>query len=114
MTRELLRSQATLLGDEGIYDRPITRADCVNGPRPCGFLACRHHLAVDVNPQTGSIKTNHPHLELDELTDSCSLDVADRGEATLEIVAQKLNITRERVRQIEIIGLHKLKLVVIR
>lgn len=35
------------------------------------------------------------------MQDSCSLDVADRGGVTLEEVAPLMNITRERVRQIQ-------------
>lgn len=42
-----------------------------------------------------------PTLELEEMPATCSLDVADEGGATLEQVALCLNITRERVRQIE-------------
>jgi len=39
--------------------------------------------------------------ELWTLSETCSLDVAARGGSTLEEVAGFLNITRERVRQIE-------------
>src|SRR5215831_5555094 len=40
--------------------RPKTRAECVNGPRPCQFVSCKHNLYLDVNPETGSIKLNFP------------------------------------------------------
>jgi hypothetical protein len=80
--------------------RPRTRADCIEGPRPCPFIGCRHHLFMDVTP-AGSIKFNYPGLEPDELERSCSLDVADAGEFTLEEVGRAMNLTRERVRQIE-------------
>jgi len=36
---------------------------------------------------------------------SCALDVADRGGATLEEVGALINVTRERVRQIEVMAL---------
>lgn len=39
-------------------------------------------------------------LALDEMTDTCALDVADRGEHTLEEVGEVLGVVRERVRQI--------------
>lgn len=91
------------------YDRPRTRADCINGPRPCLFVACKHHLYLDVNPATGSIKINFPDKEPWELEDSCALDVAERGGITLEEVGEILNLTRERVRQLEVEGLQKLK-----
>lgn len=87
--------------------RPRTRADCVAGPRPCPFAGCRHSLLIEVNPATGSVKLIH---ELDTATDTCSLDVADRGGLSLEEVGQLTNVTRERIRQIEVRGLALLKL----
>lgn len=92
------------------YPRPQTRAECRESQRPCPFVACRHHLYLDVNPETGSIKLNFPHLELWELKDTCSLDVADRGGVTLEEVGEIMNLTRERIRQVEVRGLLRLKM----
>jgi hypothetical protein len=92
-----------------VYDRPRTRAECVNGPRPCLFVACKHHLYLDVNPETGSIKVNFPDKEPWDLADTCALDVAERGGVTLEEVGELLNLTRERVRQVEVEGLQKLR-----
>lgn len=40
--------------------------------------------------------------------DTCVLDVADRGGLTLEDTGARLDITRERVRQIEVAALPKL------
>jgi hypothetical protein len=91
------------------YERPRTRADCKDGPRPCLFVACKHHLFLDVNPETGSIKINFPDKEVWELEETCALDVAERGGVTLEEVGDILNLTRERVRQVEVTGLQKLK-----
>jgi len=54
-----------------------------------------------VNERTGSIKLNFPGLEVWELPDTCAIDVAERGGATLERVGEAINVTRERVRQIE-------------
>ena len=28
--------------------RPITRADCIDGPRPCPWVSCRHHLLLEI------------------------------------------------------------------
>jgi hypothetical protein len=89
--------------------RPRTRADCVNGPRPCMFISCKYNLFVDVNPRTGSVKLNFPDKEIWDLKDSCALDVADQGGVTLEQVGDIMNLTRERVRQIETRGLYKLR-----
>ena len=89
--------------------RPKNRADCKDGDRPCPFVSCKYHLYLDVNPHTGSIKLNFPDLEVWELTETCSLDVADRGGITLEEVGELLNLTRERIRQVESTGLEKLR-----
>ena len=83
--------------------------DGANCERPCPFVSCRHHLYLDINPETGSIKLNFPHLAIWELKETCSLDVADRGGATLEEVGELSNLTRERIRQLEVRGLLKLK-----
>ncbi|MEW5851661.1 MAG: sigma factor-like helix-turn-helix DNA-binding protein [Myxococcota bacterium] len=91
------------------YDRPRTRADCVNGPRPCLFVSCRYHLYLDVNPETGSVKLNFPDKEVWDLEQTCALDVAERGGVTLEEVGEIMNLTRERIRQVEVRGLQKLK-----
>ncbi len=92
-----------------VYQRPQSRADCVHGPRPCLYVACKHHLYLDVNPETGSIKINFPDKDVWELQETCALDVAERGGVTLEEVGDILNLTRERVRQVEVTGLQKLK-----
>jgi hypothetical protein len=91
--------------------RPRSRADCASGPRPCMFISCKHHLYLDVNPATGSIKLNFPDKEVWELADTCALDVADRGGITLEEVGAIMNLTRERIRQVETRGLQKLRAV---
>ncbi len=89
--------------------RPRTRADCVNGPRPCLFVSCKHNLYLDVNPETGSIKLNFPDKEIWELEHTCALDVAEKGGITLEEVGEIMNLTRERIRQVETRGLMKLR-----
>lgn len=88
---------------------PTARAHCVNMPRPCLYVSCRHHLYLDVNEETGSIKFNFPDKEVWELEETCALDVADRGGITLEEVGSIMNLTRERIRQLELSGLEKLK-----
>jgi hypothetical protein len=91
------------------YWRPKNRSDCLRMERPCLYVSCRHHLYLDVNPETGSVKLNFPDKEVWELDDSCALDVADRGGITLEDVGAIMNLTRERIRQVEVRGLEKLK-----
>lgn len=89
--------------------RPQTRADCVGTSRPCPWVSCKHHLYLSVNPINGSIIMTFPDREPWELTHSCALDVADRGGITLEEVGEILNLTRERIRQVEVKGLLQLK-----
>jgi len=88
--------------------RPKTRAECLNGPRPCPFVSCKHHLYLDVSQKTGAIKLNFPDIEVEDMTESCALDVADRGGTTLEEVGAIMNLTRERIRQVEVKALAKL------
>jgi len=87
--------------------RPERRADCLEGganaERPCPFVGCRYHLAIDVAPN-GSLTINFPDLELDELLDTCALDVAEFGGLVLDDVGRRMNLTRERARQIEILA----------
>ena len=52
---------------------------------------------------------NFPDLEVWEMTETCALDVADRGGITLEDVGILLNLTRERIRQVERSGIDKLR-----
>jgi hypothetical protein len=89
--------------------RPRERSECATGPRPCMFISCKHHLYLDVNPSTGSIKLNFPDKEVWEMGETCALDVADRGGITLEEVGAIMNLTRERIRQVETRGLLKLR-----
>lgn len=108
LTRAEIQEGLTLL-DDMFHERPKTRADCVSGPRPCPFVSCKYHLYLDVKEETQSIKLNFPHLEVWELEHSCALDVSEQGGLTLEDVGHILNLTRERVRQVEVTGLGKLK-----
>ena len=108
LTKEEIRIGALLLYPD--VDRPASRGECKDMPRPCPFVSCKHHLYLDVNPETGSIKLNFPDLEPWEMKETCALDVADRGGITLEEVGEILNLTRERIRQVEVRGLLKLKM----
>ena len=110
LTKEELRFRELLpiLEDP---ERPRMRGECQGVERPCPYVSCKHHLYLDVNPETGSIKLNFPDLEVWEMKDTCSLDVADRSGITLEEVGEILNLTRERIRQVEVRGLLKLKMV---
>jgi len=109
LTREELRQGALMYPPVDI-PRPTSRAECRQELRPCPWVACKHHLYLDINPETGSIKINFPDLEPWELKHTCALDVAERGGITLEEVGEIMNLTRERIRQVEVRGLLKLKM----
>lgn len=76
-----------------------TRGDCLpggfNGARPCQISACRWHLSH-------SERANPPD-------ESCVLDVADRGGSTLDEVGDILDVTRERIRQLEMAAIRKVR-----
>lgn len=79
---------------------PRTRGDCEHGPRPCPWVDCRYHLAIE----QATAQAGNGSAPLDT-SQSCALDVADLAELagglTLEDTGEILGITRERVRQIE-------------
>lgn len=112
--KQMLRERRRMLAQGTLpevleYERPMTREECRGAERPCLFVSCRYHLYLDVNPVTGSIKINFPDKEPWELADTCALDVAERGGITLEEVGDIMNLTRERIRQVEVSGLDKLR-----
>lgn len=108
LTKDEREFAAAVLAEvEGI--RPRSREDCRTAERPCPYVSCKYHLYLDVNAETGSIKINFPDLEVWELPETCALDVSDRGGITLEDVGELLNLTRERIRQVEVAGLEKLR-----
>lgn len=90
--------------------RPLTRGDCASVPRPCPFVSCRHHLYAEVSEQ-GWLKLNFPHLDPEDMEESCSLDVADRTETgvTLEVLGEVFNISLEGARQVELDVLGELR-----
>lgn len=100
-------------------EKPRTLGEChargLGTPEnPCAYLSCKWNLALDVDLRTGSIKMNFPEAEdhgavdVREIGETCSLRVADRDGLTLEEVGAIMNLTRERVRQIETKGLERI------
>ncbi len=84
-----------------LEQRPTDRRQCRDGPRPCPWVGCGHHLYLDVLP-SGAVRVPHPEIPVWEMTETCVLDIADRGEPLLlEQVAEMLAMTSERVRQVE-------------
>jgi hypothetical protein len=87
--------------------RPQHRDECAGQPRPCPWVSCRHHLFLDVHPTSGSIRLNHGGRELEDMRQTCALDVAESGTSSLFEVAEHLGISHERVRQIEVAALQE-------
>jgi hypothetical protein len=88
---------------EGYWAKMDAPPGCLN-LLPCPWVGCSHNVYLDVSPLTDAIKLNFPDLEPWEMTESCVLDVAARGGTPLEDVGAIMNITRERIRQVENAG----------
>src|SRR4029434_4328489 len=89
-----------MLYPETDYYKPRTREDCVDGPRPCPYVSCKHHLYLDVSARTGAIKLNFPDLEVWDMNETCALDVADRGGTTRAGVSASMDLTAARAREV--------------
>ena len=130
--RELRRTElelARLDAEHGpLEPRPRTWGECqargLGTVRPCAYVSCGYNLALDVNERTGGIKINHPDaldpedgaLDVRCLPETCALAAIERrddspidrrsdADTALEQIGEWLNISRERVRQIETKGL---------
>jgi hypothetical protein len=92
--------------------RPRTRAACEYAVRPCPWVGCKLNLYLDVN-SFGGLKLNWPDVDPMDIDPaaSCALDIANGGATSLVSVGRLLNLTRERVRQLEDIALAKLRAV---
>lgn len=81
--------------------RPKTWGECqARRERPCPYLTCCHHMAYAMNAAFWKQDDETVADQALGLPETCVLDVADGGGATLERIGKILGITRERVRQI--------------
>ena len=83
----------------------ITRGACRQLQGPCPHSVCRFNLTTERRDNRGA-KSAQSHLPV--VHDTCALEAADQGGMTLEEIASRLSLTRERVRQIELGALKKL------
>ena len=104
---EVAVEAAPIMGTLEVDVRPRRRGDCERAPRPCPWMGCRYHLALDLTVG-GHPRFNFGDDNLERLDETCALDVAERGGLTLEEVGAMLGLTRERARQIEVGALAKL------
>lgn len=107
MTAAEKAEMAALERPVGFRSRPVHRGDCKPGEggpyeqRPCAFVSCKFHLAVDLGPGGKRVRLNFPGMELEEMPETCALDVADRGGIGASATANLLNITVQALNLIE-------------
>lgn len=83
----------------------ITEGACRNLPGRCPHTTCRFNLTSEFRDNRGA---RPAEIRLPVVREGCVLEAAERGGMTLEEIATRLSITRERVRQIETGALTKL------
>ncbi len=110
--------------------RPKTRGECPES-RPCPWVSCRYHLLIDaredslvrigdrsLTSRTLNRTSDRDRVrewtqdalrELETVSETCALDVADEGATKLADLGEILGITREGIRQIEEKALRKMK-----
>lgn len=79
--------------------RPKTRADCINGPRPCPWVGCRYHLFLEIRQGgqgNGKLYFRWPGKELNECEHTCALDLAEEPLTSYEI-AQILGVSHQAI-----------------
>lgn len=106
LTKRELELGRLMYPEDTSAERPRTRGECLTMERPCCFVSCKYHLFLDVTPK-GAIRLNFPDREIEDMPETCALDVADQDGMTLEDVGELLNVTRERIRMIEVQALAK-------
>lgn len=96
---------------------PATRGDCVDGPRPCPYLRCKHHLWLklgeerDGNPARAANDNTKPKTVFWPTSPAtCALDIAARTEElTNREVGEFIGVLDEQVRRIVKRALGKLR-----
>ena len=82
-----------------------THGACRKLPGPCPYAICRFNLTAETRDTRGA-KPSHASAPI--LHEACALEAAEQGGMTLEEIAARFALTRERVRQIELSALRKL------
>jgi|GEM_PF-1609098 len=83
----------------------ITRGACRKLGGPCPHAVCRFNLTSERRDNRGA---RPAAFHLPVVRETCALEAAEQGGMTLEEIAKRLSLTRERVRQIELGALKKL------
>jgi hypothetical protein len=91
--------------EEGLPPRPVLRAQCEDGVRPCPWVGCRYNMFLEVRPN-GNIRFRTGSEDPTSMDPrfSCVLDVADRvdegdDEAVYRELGEALGVHRSRVHQ---------------
>jgi len=87
---------------------PRTRSECLTAPRPCPWVGCRYHLALELGPN-GQPLLDSTERRPWEMAETCALDVADRGQHTQTEVAQFFGVSRAAIHETEHRALEKLR-----
>jgi len=89
---------------------PRTRGACEGGERPCRWKACRYHLWGEDERPGRPWDGKRPHtLVVAHHEETCALDLADRGGMSRAEVGEVMGLGYERVRQLELRALEKLR-----
>lgn len=76
--------------------------------RPCPYVDCRMNLLRPERLQPGGKKTDGGCPEMDR-SDTCALDVADRGAEDYAQIGRRMGLSREMVRIIEVRAIAKIR-----
>lgn len=82
----------------------LTLGACRDLPGPCPYATCRFNLTAETRDTRGA---KPMHVSVPMLREACVLQAAEQGGMTLEEIAARFALTRERVRQIELDALRK-------
>lgn len=85
--------------------RPATRAGCLDMPRPCPFVSCRHNLRHEDARRAARTaddgKMERAAEAIAGAKHSCSLDVAEWGGLSQQACADVIGHSRQRVNYVE-------------
>lgn len=100
-------------------NKPILRGNCYDMPRPCPFIHCKHHTATEV-VRNGQLKFSRLAISLQDLhplsnhwlvrmPETCTLDRAEQGRATLDEIGLIFGFSHQRADAITKKALRKLR-----
>lgn len=88
-------------------ERPRKRGDCVDGPRPCPWFDCAHHLwaVTDSHGRPSTKKQGKRFAIVPFTTETCALDIAERQagrprELSFAIIGEVLGVSDDMASRI--------------